>query len=89
MKEGDQLRVRFVARDEGSTLREAMVSADGENWLQLAPEDRVFDLKEERFDVLIPRDRLRGDRVSVRVIDLCGNEQSAAVVVADLGGKRR
>lgn len=89
VKEGEGLRVRFLVRDEGSTLREAMVSADGETWLQVAPEDRVFDMKEERFDVVIPKELLRGDRVSVRAIDLCGNEQTAAVVVSEMGGKRK
>lgn len=89
VREGEGLRVRFLARDESSTLREAMISVDGETWLQVAPEDRVFDLREERFDVHVPRELLRGDRVSARVIDLCGNEQTAAVVVAEMGGKRK
>lgn len=79
--EGEGLRVRFVARDETSVLREAAVSADGEHWVQIAPEDRVFDQKEERFDVLIPRDLVKGDRVVVRVTDLQLNEQSAGVAV--------
>ncbi|MFZ1614250.1 MAG: hypothetical protein WAT51_08770 [Holophaga sp.] len=86
--EGEGLRIRFVARDEISTLKEAAVSADGDQWLQIAPEDRVFDMKEERFDVLIPRDRVRGDRVVVRVVDTNHNEQSASVVIGETGKKR-
>lgn len=89
VKEGENLRVRFQVKDEHSIIREAMVSADGETWLQVAPEDRVFDLKEERFEVLIPREKLRGDRVSVRAIDFCSNEQTAAILVAEPTGKKR
>jgi hypothetical protein len=79
--EGEGLRVRFVARDETSVLKDAAVSADGERWLQIVPEDRVFDQKEERFDVLVPRDAVRGDRILVKVVDLHNNEQTAAVTV--------
>jgi hypothetical protein len=83
LAEGDSVRVRFFVRDEGSVLKEAAVSADGDGWLQIAPEDRVFDAKEERFDVLIPRDRLRGDRILVRAVDLNNNEQTASVLIAE------
>ncbi len=81
--EGDGIRVRFTARDETSVLKEAYVSADGDGWLHILPEDRVFDNASERFEVLLPRDRVRGDRILVRVVDLHNNEQSAMVVVAD------
>jgi len=84
--EGEGVRVRFLARDETSVLKEAAVSADGERWLQLVPEDRVFDQKEERFDVLVPRDAVRGDRILVKVVDQHNNEQSAATT---LGSARR
>jgi len=86
--EGDGLRVRFLARDETSMLKEASVSADGDHWLQIAPEDRVFDMSEERFEVLIPRDRLRGDRVTVRVVDANTNEQTVSVLVGPAPKKR-
>ncbi|WP_257303801.1 hypothetical protein [Geothrix campi] len=79
--EGQGVRVRFVARDETSTLKEAAISVDGEHWLQIVPEDRVFDQKDERFDVLVPRDALRGDRILAKVTDQNGNEQTAAVQV--------
>lgn len=84
MTDGDRLRVRFSARDEISVIKEAAVSADGDGWLQIAPEDRVFDMKEEAFDVLIPRDRVKGDRVTVRIVDACNNEQTASVVIGEL-----
>lgn len=80
-REGDGLRVRFTARDETSTLKEAMVSGDGDHWLHILPEDRVFDASSERFDVLLPRDRVRGDRILVRVVDTHNNEQSAMAVI--------
>ena len=86
--EGEGVRVRFRARDETSTLKEAAVSADGERWLQLVPEDRVFDQMEERFDVLVPRDAVRGDRILVKVVDRHNNEQSAAVTLGATGAKR-
>lgn len=82
--EGDGLRVRFTARDAHSILKEAALSADGEHWIQIAPEDRVFDQKDEAFDVLVPRELVKGDRVVVRVTDQMLNEQSAAIGV----GKR-
>ena len=79
--EGDSLRVRFLARDEMSILKEAVVSADGDGLLQITPEDRIFDAREERFDVLIPKDRIKGDRVTVRVVDAYHNEQTAAITI--------
>jgi hypothetical protein len=82
--EGDALRVRFLVRDEASTLKEATVSADGDGWLQIAPEDRIFDAREERFDVLIPKDRIKGDRVTVRAVDACNNEQTVAIPIGEL-----
>jgi len=85
--DGDGLRVRFLARDETSVLKEAAFSADGDGWLLIAPEDRVFDLKEERFDIRIPKNRINGDRVSVRVVDICGNEQTASVVIGEVKRK--
>ena len=84
--EGEGIRVRFLARDETSILKEAAISADGDHWLQIVPEDRVFDQKEERFDVLVPRDAIRGDRVLVKVVDQHNNEQTAAVT---LGAAKR
>jgi hypothetical protein len=39
------------------------------------------------FDVLVPRERIKGNRVMVRVIDTCNNEQTASVAIGD--GKRR
>jgi len=85
--EGEVLRVRFLARDESSVLKEAAFSADGDGWLLIAPEDRVFDLKEERFDIRVPKNRVNGDRVSVRVVDVCGNEQTASIVIGEVKRK--
>ena len=86
--EGDGIRVKFLARDETSILKEAAISADGDRWLQIVPEDRVFDQKEEHFDVFIPRDAIRGDRVLVKVVDQHNNEQTAAVTLGAVGAKR-
>ncbi len=86
--EGEGLRIRFVARDETSILKEAMVSADGEHWLRLLPEDRVFDQGEERFDVLVPRELVRGERVLVKVADDHANEQSATVTIGKPSTKK-
>jgi hypothetical protein len=82
--EGDSIHIKFVARDEMSVLEEAAVSADGDGWLQIAPEDRVFDSKEERFDVLIPKDRVKGDRIIVKVMDANNNEQTAAITIGEI-----
>jgi hypothetical protein len=88
VSEGEGARIRFVTRDETSTLKEAAISADGEHWLQIVPGDRVFDQKEERFDVLVPRHALRGDRILVKVADQYSNEQTAAVTIGAVGAKR-
>ena len=88
LPEGDGVRIRFLARDETSVLKEGALSADGERWLQIVPEDRVFDQKEERFDVLVPREALRGDRILVKVVDQHNNEQTAAVTLGAAGAKR-
>jgi hypothetical protein len=88
VSEGEGIRVRFLARDETSVIKEAAISADGERWLQIVPEDRVFDQKEERFDALIPREAVRGDRILVKVVDQYNNEQTAAVTLGDGTRKR-
>jgi hypothetical protein len=87
--EGENLRIRFTAKDATSPLKEAAVSADGDGWLQIVPEDRVFDNLEEHFEVLIPKDRIRGDRVMVRVVDLHNNEQAAAVTLDEVLKRKR
>jgi len=85
--EGDGVRVRFRAKDEASTIKDAAISLNGENWLNVLPEDSVFDQLEETFDVLVPKPLVRGDRVMVKVGDACGNEQSASVMLGET--KRR
>lgn len=87
LREGDAVRVKFLAKDEASNIKEATVSLDGDRWLQLAPEDRIFDMQEERFDVLIPADYSRGDRVMVRVADQCNNECSTSVLLWEARNK--
>ena len=79
--EGDALRVKFQARDETSLLKSAAVSADGNAWLELVPDDGLFDAKEKLFSTLIPRDRVKGNRVLVRVMDAKNNEQTASVTI--------
>jgi len=82
VSEGDGLlRVRFTARDETSLLKEAAVAADGDAWLQVVPEDGLFDQKEKTFNVLLPRDRVKGNRVLVRVTDAKNNEETASVQI--------
>jgi hypothetical protein len=79
--EGDGVRVRFQARHETAVLKEAALSADGDGWLEVAPEDGLFDAKEKKFDVLVPRGRIKGNRVLVRVTDAMNNEQTATVLI--------
>jgi len=79
--EGDGLRVKFQAMDETSMLKEAALSADGDTWLELVPEDGIFDAREKTFNVLVPRDRIKGSRVLVRATDAKNNEQTATVVI--------
>jgi len=81
--QGEGVRVRFTARDATSVLKDAAVSADGEAWVQVAPETRIFDTQEALFDVVLPRERVLGSRVLVRVTDLCNNEQTASVAIGE------
>jgi hypothetical protein len=81
--EGDSIRVKFTARDDMSVLKEAALSADGDSWLQIVPDDQVFDSTEEHFDILVPKDRIKGDRITVRVMDASNNEQAAAITVGE------
>jgi len=79
--EADGVRVKFTARDETSVLKEGALSADGGAWLELVPEDGLFDAKEKTFDILVPRDRIKGNRVLVRATDAKNNEQTATVLI--------
>ena len=81
--EGDGVKLAFKAKDETSILKEAAFSADGDQWVGLAPEDRVFDTKEQSFEVVIPRERIKGTRVLVKVVDNNNNEQTATVLIAE------
>jgi len=85
--EGENIRVRFTVKDESSVIKDVAISADGENWLCVLPEDNIFDHREENFNVLIPKERTRGDRIIVKATDACGNEQSISVLVGET--KRR
>lgn len=85
--EGEVVRVRFTAQDATSVIKEAALSADGENWLQVLPEDRIFDSQTERLDILVPRNAIRGDRVLVRVTDAHSNEQTAFGFIGPAGKK--
>ena len=85
MPEGDGVRVRFQAHDDLSVLKEAALSADGSEWLEVAPEDGIFDAREKSFDILVPKDRIKGNRVLVRVTDAQNNEQTA---MASIGAKK-
>jgi hypothetical protein len=79
--EGDGVRVKFQARDETSVLKSAALSADGSAWLELVPEDGLFDTRDKTFNALVPRDRVKGNRVLVRVVDAKNNEQTASVAI--------
>jgi hypothetical protein len=81
MPEAGGIRVKFLARDETSVIKEAALSADGDAWLELVPEDGLFDAKDKSFNVLIPGDRIKGNRVLVRATDAKNNEQNASVTI--------
>ncbi|BDU73909.1 Ig-like domain-containing protein [Mesoterricola silvestris] len=85
--EVDGVRVRFTARDQTSVLKEAALSADGDAWVQVAPDTRIFDTKEATFNVLVPRARIKGSRVLVKVTDLSNNEQTATVAIGEVKKK--
>jgi hypothetical protein len=80
--EGENIKLMFTAKDETSMIKEAAFSADGDQWLGMAPENRVFDTKEQHFEVVIPRERIKGTRVLVKVVDTHNNEQTATVLIA-------
>lgn len=78
---GNGIRVQFTGHDDTSILKAAAVSADGQHWLQIVPEDRIFDQQDEAFDVQIPQDQIKGGRVLVKLVDQNDNEQTASVAV--------
>jgi hypothetical protein len=80
-RDGAGVRVRFTATDAASVLKEAAVSADGEHWVEIAPVDRVFDQNTESFDVTLPAELVKGDRVLVRATDENENEQTASAAM--------
>jgi len=84
--EGDGVRVKFQAKDELSVLKGAALCADGDAWLEIVPEDGLFDAREKTFSVLVPREKVKGSRVLVRITDAKNNEQTATVLIG--GGKR-
>jgi len=84
--EGDGIRVKFQAKDDLSVLKEAALCADGDAWLEIVPEDGLFDAREKTFSVLVPREKVKGSRVLVRVADAKNNEQTATVLIG--GGKK-
>ena len=88
MPEGDGVRVKFSAADQTSLLKEAAISADGDGWLQVVPETRLFDTREAAFDVLVPRDRIKGGRVLVKAVDINNNEQTASVAIGETRKKK-
>ena len=75
------IRIQFTGHDDTSVLKDAAVSVDGEHWLRIVPEDRIFDQQDELFDVQVPRDQVRGDRVLVKLVDQSNNEQTASVTI--------
>ncbi|HEU4951082.1 MAG TPA: hypothetical protein VFT46_03980 [Holophagaceae bacterium] len=86
-REAGGLRIRFTATDAASVVKEAAVSADGQTWVEIAPQDRVFDQGSESFDVTLPPELVKGDRVLVRATDEGENEQTATAAVGAPGKK--
>jgi len=84
--EAGGVRVRFTATDAISVIKAAAVSADGDHWVEIAPQDRVFDQTTESFDVQLPSDLVKGGRVLVRATDEGENEQTASASIG--GGKK-
>jgi hypothetical protein len=80
---GDGLRVSFTAKDEASVIKDAAICADGENWLKVLPEDKVFDQREESFEILVPKEYVRGDRVVIKASDASGNETTVSVQIGE------
>ena len=79
------MRVRFQAHDDLSVLKAAALSADGDEWLEVAPDYGIFDAREKSFNILVPKDRVKGNRVLVRVTDAQNNEQTA---MTSIGAKK-
>ncbi len=77
---GNQLEVRFHAKDALSVLEKAEYSVNGGDWLIVQPTTRLSDSKEEDYRVMI--DRGQGEvTIAVRVSDEFENQAISKVEV--------
>jgi len=75
-------RVRAVARDDSSLIRNAEYSVDGGPWQDVHPTDGINDQIEESYDIPLPDLAPPGPHVVVvRAMDLLGNVATARVEV--------
>lgn len=77
---GEAVRVRFDASDAASRIREAAVSINGGDWIEIAPEGGLFDGRELQFDATLGASDAR--LLAVRIRDEHGNQTVAKTAVS-------
>lgn len=76
----DPVRIGVRAKDEGSLLRRAEFSIDGQRWQEVHPQDGINDDAEESYQIVPGAQASAGPHVLVvRVTDLLGNAASTRV----------
>ena len=76
------LRVRAVARDDGSLIRRAEYSVDGGKWEEVHPIDGINDSREEAYEITFGALTGQGPHmVVVRASDSLGNVSTARVEI--------
>jgi streptogramin lyase len=77
---GQQLEVRFRAKDAASNIDRAEYAVGGGDWIMVQPTTRLSDSKEEEYRVMV--DRAPGETtIAVRVFDEYENQGVAKIVV--------
>ncbi len=79
---GDQLEVRWSARDARSTIDHAEYSVNGADWVLIDPVDlRLSDSPEEEYHLLIDHPSATEQVIAVRVSDEFDNQSVDKVIV--------
>lgn len=79
-RSGDRVQLQFEAADAASRIREATVSIDGAEWIEITPAAGLFDSRELEFEVEL--EAAGAKLVAVRVRDQLGNQTVEKAAVA-------
>lgn len=78
---GDNVRVRFDAKESSSYITRAEFSVNGGAWKAVYTDDGIPDSRSEQFTVDVPLQGTGEFAIALRVFDAVGNSGSARVLV--------